>query len=302
MPTQDTKVNLVINEMDEEQLNALEQAGTVPPNQVFCTNDDSEMPPYLLNKTSVPNAVLEAPNGILTTTSNTITLKAGTVLTIPNGLNTDGTPLNIVHTIASDVSYTVSSGDGYPRFIWYDYNTNALFVAVWNLGPCMSAPIGRSNTYERYFDVPQNKWYRHDTSSTTWVEMTPSCFLTQFNTNNGAISFLVPMSTLSVPQDDIVYETYVSSTAFFRAWRSGFKEIWFQITNVTGSWKNITIPFPKGYTFRNTQFSVVATSNGSRSYVAASLVDGKTINSAYATGSSYSETANEKVRYYCCGY
>lgn len=58
----------------------------------------------ILNKSQVSNCILEAPNGVATYSGNTITLKAGLKVLMPDGLNADGTLKNIEYTLENDVN------------------------------------------------------------------------------------------------------------------------------------------------------------------------------------------------------
>ena len=66
-------------------------------------------PAYFLNKRQITNCILEAPNGVATYSGNTVTVKAGLKVLIPNGRNADGTLDNIEYTLPEDISYTLLS-------------------------------------------------------------------------------------------------------------------------------------------------------------------------------------------------
>ena len=59
-----------------------------------------------LNKTQISNCILEAPNGVLTYSQNTATLKQGLKVLIPNGLNSDGTLNNLEEELPADSTYS----------------------------------------------------------------------------------------------------------------------------------------------------------------------------------------------------
>ena len=63
---------------------------------------------HFINKSQISNCILEAPNGVLTYSGNTITLKAGVKVLIPDGKNNDGNLKSIEVTIPNDVTYTIT--------------------------------------------------------------------------------------------------------------------------------------------------------------------------------------------------
>lgn len=55
-----------------------------------------------LNTNQITNCILEAPNGVATYSGNTITIKQGLKVLIPNGRNADGTLKNVEYTFSQD--------------------------------------------------------------------------------------------------------------------------------------------------------------------------------------------------------
>ncbi len=115
----------------------------------------------LLNKTQISNCILEAPNGVITYSGNTVTLKAGLKVLIPQGRNADGTLRNVEYTLENDITTTVES----------NRNENACVVlsttgGVWlwttaGVGSYEIAPA--TNLYYRYFDEDLN-YFRETTN------------------------------------------------------------------------------------------------------------------------------------------
>ena len=66
------------------------------------SNLTAEGEKHFLNKTQITNCILEAPNGVATFSGNTITVKQGLKVLIPNGRNADGTLKNIEYTVPED--------------------------------------------------------------------------------------------------------------------------------------------------------------------------------------------------------
>lgn len=64
---------------------------------------------HFLNKTQITNCILEAPNGVATYSGNTITVKQGLKVLMPNGRNADGSLKNIEYTVPNGSAYNVST-------------------------------------------------------------------------------------------------------------------------------------------------------------------------------------------------
>ena len=65
-----------------------------------------------LNKSLLTNCILEAPNGVFTHTSSSITIKAGLKVAITTIVDSNGLPVVEEYTLPSDVSISVGSGTG----------------------------------------------------------------------------------------------------------------------------------------------------------------------------------------------
>lgn len=65
-----------------------------------------------LNKSLLTNCILEAPNGVFTSTSSSITIKAGLKVAITTSVDSNGLPVVEEYTLPSDVSITAGSGTG----------------------------------------------------------------------------------------------------------------------------------------------------------------------------------------------
>jgi hypothetical protein len=76
---------------------------------VDLSNLDTTGEKHFLNKSQVSNCILEAPNGVLTYSGNTITLKAGLKVLVPDGRNSDGTLKSIEVTLQNDITGTTKS-------------------------------------------------------------------------------------------------------------------------------------------------------------------------------------------------
>lgn len=115
------------------------------------------------NTTLVSNCILDAPNGIVTYTGNTITVKSGLKMLIPNGRNNDGTYKTIERSIEEDILLTTSKND----------NVNCVYIT--------EESSGTAEVYQYNFTTPkfgggiwynlrENKSYKFDTDTKTWEE------------------------------------------------------------------------------------------------------------------------------------
>lgn len=65
-----------------------------------------------LNKSLLTNCILEAPNGVFTYSSSSITVKAGLKVAITTSVDSNGLPVVEEYTVPSDISITAGSGTG----------------------------------------------------------------------------------------------------------------------------------------------------------------------------------------------
>ena len=73
-----------------------------------------------LNHTQITNCILEAPNGVVELDNNTITLKSGVKLLMPDGRREDGTLKNIEKTVTEDISHTLSIDEQSYHMFYFD--------------------------------------------------------------------------------------------------------------------------------------------------------------------------------------
>lgn len=81
MATERNVVDFKIHNLTEEQFQELKAQGKIDPNAVYCTPDES------LKRNQITNCITEIPQDIkLEISGNTVTLKAGSVYYVPNGV------------------------------------------------------------------------------------------------------------------------------------------------------------------------------------------------------------------------
>ena len=85
------------------------------------SNLTAEGEKHFLNKNQITNCILSAPNGVATYSGNTITVKQGLKVLIPNGRNEDKTLKNIEYTMPEDktINYTGVGNNTYDFTLLY---------------------------------------------------------------------------------------------------------------------------------------------------------------------------------------
>lgn len=137
--------------------------------------------------------ILEAPNGVLTYSGSTVTVKAGLRVLIPNGLNTNGTPKFIDYILPADDSWSVS----YAGYVYALLQSNGnLIRANGFIGYHSVEPPIRSGLYGYYINTTTNKCYESATGVTTWTEVSaPFVVVGRIETSSNAVLRLYPENT-----------------------------------------------------------------------------------------------------------
>lgn len=134
----------------------------------------------LSNTGLITNCILEAPNGVVEYSGNTIIIKNGLKVLIPNGRNLDGSVKSIEYTVAEDFSITTASNEnvncvyvtngthGYAEVYQYAVNTPVYSKGIW-------------------FNPAENKTYIYNDSSSQWDEI-QAVIIATFKNKNSTIS------------------------------------------------------------------------------------------------------------------
>lgn len=129
-----------------------------------------------LNMSQVTNCILEAPNGVLTWSGSTITIKNGLKYLSANGRNSNLTLKNAKHVLAEDQSVTFT---GVRNNLAYIYIING--VASWcpvsetyfvDNDPVVFTPTARTDDSQIWFDLWNNNIYFSEYGSSNWVKVT----------------------------------------------------------------------------------------------------------------------------------
>lgn len=202
------------------QVTAIEE-GT--PSGVNANTDLSNLSPegekHFLNKTQISNCILEIPQNIkLELNNGTVILKAGSIITIPDGFENDGTTLKFNDvTVENDISFNIDVDGTY--FIASN-STSANFKLV---GSSSSGSPDPNTNGTFYYDLSTNLLKDHTTAGDT-------------------IQISFPLAKLTVSGGKIVSIdqvfngiSYIGSTTFIN---NGIKSLFGNGRNPDGTLKN----------------------------------------------------------------
>lgn len=150
------------------------------------------------NTTLISNCILDAPNGIVTYTGNTITVKSGLNVLIPNGRNNDGTYKCINKKIDEDVLLTTVNNS----------NVNCVYVAENSCGVAESYQYSFSTP--RYsggiwYNLRENKSYKFDVDTKTWEEF-PCIVIATYENESGTITNVKSDSPIALLKENDLEE------------------------------------------------------------------------------------------------
>lgn len=150
------------------------------------------------NTTLISNCILDAPNGIITNSGNTITVKSGLNVLIPNGRNDDGTYKCINKKIDEDVLLTTVNNS----------NVNCVYVAENSCGVAESYQYSFSTP--RYsggiwYNLRENKSYKFDTDTKTWEEF-PCIVIATYENESGTITNVKSDSPIALLKENDLEE------------------------------------------------------------------------------------------------
>nr|DAJ74747.1 MAG TPA: hypothetical protein [Caudoviricetes sp.] len=203
------------------------------------SNLTSEGEKHFLNKTQITNCILEAPNGVATYTGDTITVKQGLKVLIPNGRNVDGILSNIEYTLPNDVTYTLASSDR-PSSMLILKNDGTLTHA----NPYYYQTATPSSNNGIWFNPNDNYIYINDVNKNTIVY---GAVIGSFATTTNGISWLsshfpvellkrtdvsqmwvkekaTTTSTASVSLPAVVTQNYINGKSWYRIYSDGWIE------------------------------------------------------------------------------
>ena len=149
-----------------------------------------------LKQNQIADCILEAPNGVASFTTDTITLKQGLKLLIPNGRNADATLNNIEYTLSADLSKTLSEFSNTTDYVFFVYDEQTPDVMLElpqkvYYGILSERPEDGSCTL--YYASDTNYWYCY--SDEVW-NIIQICKIASVSTSTEAITALNTYDTL----------------------------------------------------------------------------------------------------------
>ena len=272
-----------------QDLSNLSEAGEKHFANPDLSNLTAEGEKHFLNKNQITNCILSAPNGVATYSGNTITVKQGLKVLIPNGRNEDKTLKNIEYTMPEDKTINYMS-EGIKTFDFtLIYGNTGVYALSQNYQEVDTPPTFYGFA-QYYLNTKENIMYFNDHNE-RWEPRTVAV-LGKGKLENGVVTSFTPYQPVELikrtdPQIQAPYitETYVNGTSWYRVYSDGWCE---QGGVSSGSWNEITTVFLKS--FINTDYNINLTNIGNRTPVSndgVSSVRSKTVSGfVYTTGSS----------------
>ena len=178
-------------------------------------NKTSSIGQETIKKTTLTNCILKAPNNICSYSNNTVSLKEGLTVLIPDGRNEDNSLKCIEYTLGNDVIKTLSTA-GTTRTIFVDKNGEYQDAETKYIlyGKDEDKPESVSTTDKYLFYAEDsNKWYSTNGSTTTdWVQVFYCPVALIVLDDSGNISALTPHKIARVATDLLIDGRWVSKT------------------------------------------------------------------------------------------
>lgn len=142
---------------------------------------------YQLTQNQITNCILEAPNGVATYSGNTITIKQGLKVLIPNGRNADRTLNNIVYTVEEDITVPTVSALNEPRYLFLLSNGTGTNNSIYDLYISSEQPTV-SNARTTLWYNPETNLYQLRASGTSTFNTVYYCLIAQYGWNGSTIT------------------------------------------------------------------------------------------------------------------
>lgn len=158
-----------LNEVNNTKIEATSSITTLSNDYISQINTTGKSYNTLTNK-QITNCILEIPQRIkLELKDGTLTLKAGSVVIVPNGFEEDGvTPKFDYVTIKQDINISSISTSSYTRMMYLQPNYNISGMPVGNSASGSTAPTTFSGGYALWYDTVNNLVKVTADSGLTW--------------------------------------------------------------------------------------------------------------------------------------
>ena len=143
-----------------------------------------------LRQTQITNCVLEAPDPAAGFTSDTLTLKQGVKLLVPNGRNSDGTLNNIEYILSEDISKTLTAFSNTTENLFFVYDEQTPDLCLQSLqttGSGLLKDRPDDGSLLLYYAADTNYWYSYSDNIWNTVYL---CKVGVVQQSDSAITFL----------------------------------------------------------------------------------------------------------------
>lgn len=173
----------------------LEQMGNKVSSDFSNLSEDAEK--YFINKSQITNCILEAPNGVASYSGNTVTLKSGLKVLIPNGRNADGTLKNIEYTLTSNISKTIDAETS--RFLFL--SSDSTEPITWGSAYIISTVQPTPSKFAVWYNPDENFMYENYYNERGTFTRVPYTFIGLCSASNNSISFVSPQKPISLAKE-----------------------------------------------------------------------------------------------------
>ncbi|MBS5801862.1 MAG: hypothetical protein KIC80_02435 [Brachyspira sp.] len=150
----------------------------------------------LLNTSLITNCIVEAPNGVIEYSGNSITIKSGLKVLIPDGRNSDGSVKSKEYTVADDFSITTVKNN----------TVNCVYVTTGTHGTAEMYQYSVSKptcSKGLWYNPAENKTYIYNTSSSQWIE-TPAVIVATYENTDETVSNVNTVNPYSLLKENDV--------------------------------------------------------------------------------------------------
>lgn len=143
-----------------------------------------------LHKNVITNCIIETPSEMFELENNTITIKAGLKVFMPDGRNTDGSLKNIEYTVENDITYTETSSATNSNLALLLHKNGALSASI----DYFAQPHQPVRQYSSWLNTAENILYSSVDNANSWtVNPYSGCCIGYFNRDNGVLSNFKPL-------------------------------------------------------------------------------------------------------------
>ena len=192
----------------------------------------------LVNTNAITNTILGAPNGVVECDNQTITVKSGVKILIPNGKTSDGKLENLEYATEHIISKTATNLTDIDTAVFL-YNTGDIDIVPQKYIFYKSTTPVTLEDNVHWYNMEENKWYKYISSESRWSEIfaipianvswDKNSVISKFNStmpiNLIKASDLNNFYTLKgvLPQDlDYVVERYAGNWDSYTIYKSGW--------------------------------------------------------------------------------